>query len=226
VTFEWRYAHYNGAAVVPVLIENAVMPNDNNLPPELRWIAKRNAYALRPSSLEPDIDAVVKAIPAMAVEPRRVARVLWVDDNPANNELERAKLRPFGIVFDNVVSTDEAVEQLAFESYDLVITDLGRERSSDRSFTAGSAFLDHPSVKKGRPTGDRLRRNMGSRAAGRTRPPRCIRCDGQSRAADQHGVANVGSGTRRTGLRLESLDSTPLSGMRPGLLSVIANVGS
>lgn len=148
VTFEWRYAQYHGAAVVPVLIENAAMPQDNDLPPELRWIAKRNAYALRSSSLAPDIDDVVKAIPTMAVEPRRVARVLWVDDNPANNEIERAKLRPFGIVFDNVVSTHEAVDQLAFESYDLVITDLGRERSSDRSFTAGSAFLDHPSVKK------------------------------------------------------------------------------
>jgi CheY-like chemotaxis protein len=147
VTFEWRYAQYHGASVVPVLIENAAMPKDNDLPPELRWIAKRNAYALRSSSLEPDIDAVVKAIPAMAVEPRRVARVLWVDDKPANNELERAKLRPFGIVFDNVVSTHEAVEQLAFESYDLVITDLGREHSSDRSSTAGSAFLAHPAVK-------------------------------------------------------------------------------
>jgi CheY-like chemotaxis protein len=148
VAFEWRNAQYHGAAVVPVLIENAEMPQDTDLPPELRWIAKRNAYDLRASSLAPDIDAVVKAIPPMAVEPRRVARVLWVDDNPANNEIERAKLRPFGIVFDNVVSTHEAVEQLAFESYDLVITDLGRERSSDRSFTAGSAFLDNPTVKK------------------------------------------------------------------------------
>lgn len=151
VTFEWRYAQYHGAAVVPVLVENAAMPRDNDLPPELRWIAKRNAYALRPSSLEPDIDAVVKAIPTMAVEPRRVARVLWVDDKPANNELERARLRPFGIVFDNVVSTHEAVDQLAFESYDLVITDLGREHSSDRSPTAGSAFLAHPSVKNAGP---------------------------------------------------------------------------
>jgi len=148
VAFEWRYAQYHGSAVVPVLIENASMPKDNDLPRQLRGIAKRNAYTLRSSSLEPDIDAVVKAIPAVAVEPRRVARVLWVDDNPANNEIERTKLRPFGIVFDNVVSTHEAVAQLAFESYDLVITDLGRQHSSDRSSTAGSAFLEHPSVKK------------------------------------------------------------------------------
>lgn len=153
VTFEWRYAQYHGACVVPVLVDHAAMPKDNELPPGLRWIAKRNAYALRPSSLEPDVDALVKAIPAMAVEPRRVARVLWVDDKPANNEHERARLRPFGIVFDNVVSTREAVEQLAFENYkyDLVITDLGREHSSDQSRTAGSAFLVHPSVKNAGP---------------------------------------------------------------------------
>ena len=151
VAFEWRYARYHGAAVVPVLIEGAVMPKESDLPRELRWIGKRNAYALRPSSLAPDIDAVVQAIPALAVEPRRVARVLWVDDNPANNEIERASLRPSGIIFDNVVSTGEATDQIAFESYDLVITDLGRPGSSDRSFTAGYAFLDHPSVRKAGP---------------------------------------------------------------------------
>jgi CheY-like chemotaxis protein len=147
VAYEWRYAQYHGSAVLPVLVENAAMPKENDLPRELRWIIKRNAYSLRPSSLEPDIDAVVKAIPAIAVEPRRVARVLWVDDNPANNEIERARLRPEGIVFDNVVSTKEAVAQLAFESYDLVITDLGRQHSSDRSVTAGSEFLKNPKVK-------------------------------------------------------------------------------
>lgn len=151
VAFEWRYARYHGAAVVPVLIESAAMPKDDDLPRELRWIGKRNAYALRPSSLAPDIDAVVQAIPALAVEPRRVARVLWVDDNPANNEVERASLRPSGIIFDNVVSTHEATDQIAFESYDLVITDLGRQGSSDRSFTAGYTFLDHPSVRKAGP---------------------------------------------------------------------------
>jgi CheY-like chemotaxis protein len=74
-----------------------------------------------------------------------------VDDNPANNEVERASLRPSGIIFDNVVSTQEATDQIAFESYDLVITDLGRPGSSDRSFTAGYAFLDHPSVRKAGP---------------------------------------------------------------------------
>jgi CheY-like chemotaxis protein len=73
---------------------------------------------------------------------------LWADDNQANNEIERARLRPEGIAFDNVVSTEEAVAQLALESssYDLVITDLGRQHSSGRSVTAGYEFLKPPVV--------------------------------------------------------------------------------
>ena len=49
------------------------------------------------------------------------------------------------------MSTAEAVEQLANESYDLVITDLGRADSSDRSQTAGGSFLKHPTVTQGGP---------------------------------------------------------------------------
>src|SRR4051812_28090371 len=55
------------------------------------------------------------------------------------------------LVFDNVVSTDEAVEQLANDTYDLVITDQGRSGSSDQSSTAGAAFLDRPIVRSGPP---------------------------------------------------------------------------
>jgi len=83
----------------------------------------------------------VEQIPAWSAEPRRAARVLWVDDQPSNNEIERRQLRAEGIVFDNVVSSDEAHDQLANETYDLVITDLSRWASSDRSSRAGAAFL-------------------------------------------------------------------------------------
>jgi CheY-like chemotaxis protein len=78
-------------------------------------------------------------------------RVLWVDDKPSNNEIERQLLRPHGIVFDNVVSTREAIDQLINESYDLIITDLGRSASSDRSNEAGATFLDEPAVRTGGP---------------------------------------------------------------------------
>ena len=90
-------------------------------------------------------------MPTLAATPRRAARVLWVDDRPANNEYERKWLRPHGIVFDSVVSTEEALEQLVNETYDLVITDLGRRGSSDRSATAGATFLEQSIVRGGGP---------------------------------------------------------------------------
>jgi hypothetical protein len=109
-------------AVVPVLVDGGRIPSDAKLPDELRWFTKRNAYSLRRESFSDDVSALVKAIPVLATIPRRAARVLWVDDRPSNNEFERKNLRPHGIVFENVVSTAEAVEQLANEHYDLVIT--------------------------------------------------------------------------------------------------------
>lgn len=151
VTYEWQRARFHGAAVVPVVVDDAVLPADEALPAALRWFSRRNALALRRASFSADMDACVSAVPVLANKPRRAARVLWVDDRPANNEFERKWLRPHGIVFDSVVSTDEALEQLANESYDLVITDLGREHSSDRSATAGAAFLDQPIVRRGGP---------------------------------------------------------------------------
>jgi CheY-like chemotaxis protein len=151
VSYEWQRARFHGAAVVPVIVGGAAMPTDEQLPPALRWLTRRNALALRHGSFSADIDACVTAVPTLATMPRRAARVLWVDDRPANNEFERKWLRPHGIVFDSVVSTGEALEQLGNESYDLVITDLGREHSSDRSATAGAAFLDQPIVRHGGP---------------------------------------------------------------------------
>lgn len=151
LAFEWQRARFHGIGVVPVLVEEGRMPDEGGLPPPLRWITRHNALALRRASLDADLRACVAAAQTFAVDPRRAARVLWVDDKPANNEVERKWLRPHGLVFDCVVSTEEAIQQLETETYDLVITDLGREGSSDRSYSAGADFLDQPIVKRGGP---------------------------------------------------------------------------
>lgn len=151
VAYEWQRARFHGLSVVPVLVESAAMPAQALLPPALRWFTRRNALPLRSGSFSADIGSCVAAVPTLADAPQRAARVLWVDDRPANNEYERKWLRPHGLVFDSVVSTEEALEQLVNETYDLVITDLGREGSSDRSATAGAAFLEQPIVRDGGP---------------------------------------------------------------------------
>jgi CheY-like chemotaxis protein len=152
VAFEWLRARFHGVPVVPVLVEGGKIPPASEVPSELRWLTWNNAPALRHDSLSSDVAALIASLHLIAVrEPRPTARVLWVDDYPANNEKERKALRPHGIVFDNVVSAEEALEQLRTEAYDLVITDLGRKGSSDRSEAAGDAFLAHPVIRGGGP---------------------------------------------------------------------------
>ncbi|MGE0594475.1 MAG: TIR domain-containing protein [Vicinamibacterales bacterium] len=151
VAFEWQRARFHGIPVVPVLVDGGTMPGDGALPAPLRWFTRHHALVLRRASSSADIEACVAAVPALSRAPRRAARVLWVDDNPANNEIERRALRPHGIVFDNVVSTDEALTQLEQETYDLVITDLSRADSSDGSHTAGASFLEQPILRDGGP---------------------------------------------------------------------------
>ncbi len=150
VAFEWMQARFYGCGIQLVLVDDARMPRAADLPAELRWIGERSASVLTTPTLGRDIDALVDAVPHLAATPRAF-RVLWVDDYPANNEQERAFLRPDGILFDNVVSTSEAIEQLRFSRYDLVITDLGRLGSSDRSRAAGSDLLGHPVIAEGGP---------------------------------------------------------------------------
>ena len=151
VAFELRQARFLGCAVHAVLLGDAPMPAERSLPPDLRWFCKRSASSLGGPGLGGQIDALVAAVPTLAVPPRPVARVLWVDDRPANNEYERSFLRPRGFVFDNVVSSSEAIEQLLTSTYDLVITDLGRRWSSDRSADAGRTLLCHPVIRDGGP---------------------------------------------------------------------------
>lgn len=54
-------------------------------------------------------------------------RILWVDDSPINNRLEAKALRARGVEIDFATTNDEAVEYAIAESYDLVISDIGRK---------------------------------------------------------------------------------------------------
>ena len=52
--------------------------------------------------------------------------VLWVDDNPANNELAVRALRKFQLDVEQATSTDAALAALDRRPFDLVISDMGR----------------------------------------------------------------------------------------------------
>ena len=69
----------DGAPVIPVLLENAVMPSEAELPPALRPMAEFNAMRLRDSDWEPDIERICQALEsagfkALTPQARLVAR--------------------------------------------------------------------------------------------------------------------------------------------------------
>ncbi len=74
------------------------------------------------------------------------ARILWVDDHPSNNEYERQALQALGVQFTLSLSTEDALQRLRTENYDVIITDLGRGADPNAGFT----LLDE--AKRLRPT--------------------------------------------------------------------------
>ena len=58
----------------------------------------------------------------------RGARMLWVDDHPEHNAWERELFRSLGVVIVSVESTRSAVASLKAESFDVVISDIHRDR--------------------------------------------------------------------------------------------------
>jgi CheY-like chemotaxis protein len=63
------------------------------------------------------------------------SQVLWVDDNPGNNVHERRALEVFGINFVLAKSTEEALEKIQQQSFDAIISDMGRPGDSTAGFT-------------------------------------------------------------------------------------------
>jgi len=55
-----------------------------------------------------------------------IGRVLWVDDHPENNSVERAYLERRKVAVYQVVTSEEALQLLAMYDYDAVISDMNR----------------------------------------------------------------------------------------------------
>ena len=75
-----------------------------------------------------------------ATEPRKAGRlagaqILWVDDRPGNNVYERRSMEALGIGFVVSTSTEDALEKLEANGYDLVISDMGRPPDNRAGYT-------------------------------------------------------------------------------------------
>ena len=77
------------------------------------------------------------AAQANAVPTLLPKRILWVDDKPVNNVIERGTLGKAGIDVVAVESTVDALSELTKSAFDLVISDMGRIENGTFNATAG-----------------------------------------------------------------------------------------
>lgn len=81
---------------------------------------------------------VAASVTPQAVQKAQAATVLWVDDNPDNNIYVRRSLEALGVRFVIATSTDDGLEQARRQTFDAIISDMGR--GIDR--TAGYMLLE------------------------------------------------------------------------------------
>lgn len=62
-------------------------------------------------------------------------KILWVDDKPENNFYERKSLSTLGIQFTISKSTEDALEKLRRNNYDVIISDMGRPEGDRAGYT-------------------------------------------------------------------------------------------
>lgn len=71
-------------------------------------------------------DVVAETVNARVIRRASEAIVLWVDDRPNNNIFERQSLEALGASFILATSTEEALERVAKQKFDVIISDMGR----------------------------------------------------------------------------------------------------
>ena len=73
------------------------------------------------------------------------ARILWIDDHPGNNRHERRMFRQLRAHVDNATNSAEALKLLKIDIYDLVISDIARDRESDDGIKFLNTFREQDS---------------------------------------------------------------------------------
>ena len=63
------------------------------------------------------------------------ATALWVDDRPGNNIYERQSLEALGLSFVLATSTEEALDLVAKQKFDVIISDMGRPPDPRAGYT-------------------------------------------------------------------------------------------
>ena len=144
-------ASYAGAAVAQKVAEKPVEEGWNLIASYVGTFFKDtdplvNEQTVRATEADQNAEVLEEARRIVASTPalRRVelvapifrhARILWVDDNPENNVHEREALLTLGTVTDVATSTEEGINALRTNVYDLVISDMRRGSASNEGMS-------------------------------------------------------------------------------------------
>jgi CheY-like chemotaxis protein len=80
-------------------------------------------------------DVVAESVNPRIIRRASEATVLWVDDRPNNNIYERQSLEALGVSFVLATSTDEALDKIKKQKFDVIISDMGRPPDQRAGYT-------------------------------------------------------------------------------------------
>ncbi len=98
-----------------------------------------------PVQTEAIVDVVSRTTNPVTAQRIAGAKLLWVDDRPENNIYPRRAMEAVGIQVTLSKSTEEALEKLRSHTYDVIISDMGRQPSDSQApydQRAGYTLLD------------------------------------------------------------------------------------
>lgn len=109
---------------------------------DIEAVAKREGFeagenyraALEAKSDGEDVESAPK-MGESTFEALRDANLLWVDDRPQNNMYEQKALKILGANIDLAQTTEEALDHLNSNEYDVVLSDMGRPRDDRAGYT-------------------------------------------------------------------------------------------
>lgn len=152
VRFEIATALRQRLHVIPLLVDGAQMPSEGELPNEIRELSKRNALVVNQTAFDADLAKLASTLKALldaneetASAPSRRgdreflrgSRVLWVDDQPINNQYEQRALETLGIEIIRAHDTQEGLRKFNSGRFHLIVSDMRRPSGHD----AGYALL-------------------------------------------------------------------------------------
>ena len=99
------------------------------------WLPPRRAVRVVRIQKAINVDEIIKTVDRASQSPIQTRTLLWVDDNPANNILERQAFEAAGYTITLARSTQEALARLETTKFTAIISNMGRPEGADAGYT-------------------------------------------------------------------------------------------